>query len=401
MTPTKLFIHFYQQQLNQVDWLLTDDAGAVIRYVEDAPLPLQSELPADLQIIVLVPTEDTFITQVKITQLPPTRLLQAVPFAVEEQLTMDIEQLHFAMGDWQNQELPVACVAHSQMQEWRNMLAANDLQAHVLCPDVFAIPLREHTWSIVIEEKISLIRTAWQSGYAVDNNNLSTVLSQLLHEAKDKPQAIYFNNNAIEPLSFIENIPLYIKQPPQDFLINAAQFYSQNKIINLLQGQYQIKNRSKIGANWRLAGFLLIIWFALFVISHVTEYIYLKVKYNRLDNQINTLYKQAFPQATSVVSPRTRIEHELERLTTAAAGNRFLQLLAAVGNLLYQNPKIRVQELSYQNNQLTLNILADRFETLDVFSRTLKTQGFSLTQTGTSNKNKNVSTQLIVSGGKR
>ena len=77
-------------------------------------------------------------------ELPPgsgAKLLRAVPFALEEYLTEDIDQLHFAVGRRDaSATTPVAVVSRAAMQAWSAMLAAAGIEASTLYADMSLLP---------------------------------------------------------------------------------------------------------------------------------------------------------------------------------------------------------------------------------------------------------------------
>ena len=48
--------------------------------------------------IVIVPSEDVLVTTVTLPKMNRSRLLQAIPYALEEQVIEDVDTMHFAAG---------------------------------------------------------------------------------------------------------------------------------------------------------------------------------------------------------------------------------------------------------------------------------------------------------------
>ena len=95
----------------QATWLVVDARGAAAGPPQGGPLSLAAPRAAGRHVIVLVPGAEVLLTQ---PELPPAKagkqLQQLVPYALEEQLAEDIEELHFAIGRRQGESarVPVA-----------------------------------------------------------------------------------------------------------------------------------------------------------------------------------------------------------------------------------------------------------------------------------------------------
>ena len=69
---------------------------------------------------VLVPGTDVLLAEPELPAKAGAKLQQIVPYALEEQLAEDIDDLHFAIGKraGDSSTTPVAVVALSLMDEW-------------------------------------------------------------------------------------------------------------------------------------------------------------------------------------------------------------------------------------------------------------------------------------------
>ena len=72
--------------------------------------------PAGRKTIVLVPGTDVLLAEPVLPLKSGAKLAQVVPFALEEQLAADVEDLHFAVGKRDSRPgTPVAAVARTRM----------------------------------------------------------------------------------------------------------------------------------------------------------------------------------------------------------------------------------------------------------------------------------------------
>ena len=79
-------------------WLHLDSTG-VARGVTHSGMLADAAAEAEgLRVLVLMPGTDCLLTSVRIPGRNRKKILQAVPYALEEQLSDDVEKLHFAVG---------------------------------------------------------------------------------------------------------------------------------------------------------------------------------------------------------------------------------------------------------------------------------------------------------------
>src|SRR6056297_3156858 len=92
---------------SETDWLAVDSSGA--RRGEPGHGTL-AEAAADRRVHVLVPATEVLLTSADVPA-KGARLLQALPFALEEQVAQDVDRHHFAAGERRsNGRTPVAVV---------------------------------------------------------------------------------------------------------------------------------------------------------------------------------------------------------------------------------------------------------------------------------------------------
>ena len=79
-------------------WIVVDAAGARLSAVQFGPLSQATPLAIARRVVVLVPGIDVLFAQPELPVRGGARLMQVVPFALEEHIADDIEGMHFAVG---------------------------------------------------------------------------------------------------------------------------------------------------------------------------------------------------------------------------------------------------------------------------------------------------------------
>jgi general secretion pathway protein L len=79
-------------------WLVTDVRGAPLGPPQSGPLSLAAARISGRRVCVLVSGADVLLAEPEVPIKAGAKLQQLVPYALEEQLAEDIDQLHFAIG---------------------------------------------------------------------------------------------------------------------------------------------------------------------------------------------------------------------------------------------------------------------------------------------------------------
>ena len=131
-----LVIRLGANPAKSADWIVVDGNGARRSPPVTGPLAEAAKDVGDRSVIVLVPASSVLTTAVDIPIKAGARLRAALPYALEEQLADDIENLHFAAGQRSDDGLLTASVvAHSQMQEWISALDDAGIAATQVIPE--------------------------------------------------------------------------------------------------------------------------------------------------------------------------------------------------------------------------------------------------------------------------
>ena len=95
------------------EWLTIDSSTLRHGNVQSGSLAQAAEAIGSRRATVLVPGADILLAEPVLPLKSSAKLAQVVPFALEEQLAADVEDLHFAVGKRDSRPgTPVAVVSH-------------------------------------------------------------------------------------------------------------------------------------------------------------------------------------------------------------------------------------------------------------------------------------------------
>src|SRR5690606_3089436 len=131
---------------------VVDGHGARLGSVQSGTLAEAAPQTIGRRVILLVPGPDVLLAEPVLPLKSGAKLAQIVPFALEEQLATDVEDLHFAVGKRDGRPgTPVAVVSRARMQEWQDTLTAAGIHADSIYAETAALPVTPNGVTLVID----------------------------------------------------------------------------------------------------------------------------------------------------------------------------------------------------------------------------------------------------------
>ncbi len=143
------------------------------------------------RIVVLVSGTDCLLTSTHVPTRKRQRILQALPFALEDRMAGDVEALHFAVGEIEaDGTAHAAVVAKERMDGWLRQLREAGLHPHALHPETVALPFESGAWSLLLGPEEALLRTGINAGLGLDSDAVEEVLAMAIEGAAEPPERI-------------------------------------------------------------------------------------------------------------------------------------------------------------------------------------------------------------------
>ncbi len=362
---------------NSASWLrlATEGGIAASGHGELAEI---GKLAAGYRVVVIIPAQQVLLCRATVPGQKRRLLAQAVPYALEDQLAADVETLHFAFGQIVNNEVAVAIIDRVLMAGWLLRLREAGLTPSVLVPETLLLPWQAGEWQLACWEQLCLLRSGEQAAIVMDSANANLLVQMALAEAGESTPTRLVIYAADEPslgeLGLeIEHYPL-----PDSILLWLSQHYDERLSINLMQGPYSRRERlGQYWRPWRAAAALLTVLLLVQVGVTLADYQRLNREHLALQQQIETSYRQAFPEARKVVNPRVQMERALKALRGGGSGGGLNALLAEAGKEFQASPGLTLQRMSYRDGQLDVALTVADLQRLDELKLRL-TQGGKL-----------------------
>ncbi|HYW03040.1 MAG TPA: type II secretion system protein GspL [Gammaproteobacteria bacterium] len=326
-------------------------------------------------VVLLAPTAEVLLTRVDLPVRNRARLRQATPFALEEHLAEDIENLHFALGETGPAGTSVAVVARTRMDAWLAELETEQAGVTVaaVVPEVLALPWQEGRWTVLAEEQRLLLRTGVAGGMQIDAAEAGLLLGRLLDDSGPRPDVVdlyHTGDEAAQPVRALlrERVESVAEHPVEGLLTCIDPVPARSLPLNLRQGPYAPRREARRQwRRWRAA----VVLAALLLVSRFGLGFYhlhrLGAGNRALETQTRQLFHQAFPDVHRVVDMQVQAHQRLDKLRKQTVGGNagFLAMLDSFSQALGHDDNVTLKGISYQRGVMNLDVKADKLDTID------------------------------------
>jgi general secretion pathway protein L len=395
----RIVLYLHQLDPLETSWIIIDEQNEIEDIIIRGDLATLVPTIEERFIHVIIPGEEVLLTQVELPALSRERLLQALPFALEDKLIDDVENLHFSIGDSVKQAITsVAIIKKEKIETYLKTFNSFGLKPHTLIPVMLALPWAKQQWSICCDDAISSVRLDALNGFTCDRSNLYLFLQSQWLDTVDKPHTIQIDNFSKNPVD-LNHLPITETLISEKHgLEKIAKSLGKNPYINLLQGNYRSQMKSVESKKiWKWAGVFASIWFSLSLMSEIISFFILHHANAQSEEVIHLIYHQQFPAATSLVAPRERMESALKKASIAANKNNFLTFLGMWGAAVSKTQGVQMMALKYQENNLNIAVTARSFDALDLFIHDLSKQGLKVKQQNAAILGSEVKSTILIS----
>jgi len=384
-----LLLRLPHDPTQEVSWILADGKGNALSAPQTGALDIASQRAAGRHVCVLVPGADVLLTEPELPSKAGAKLQQIVPYALEEQLAEDIDDLHFAIGKRaaSSPTTPVAVVGLALMDEWTSTLKAAGLSPESMYVESDLLPLNPgHAVALLeddivtvrppvgatismptdaLTEALQMVRPAGEAGEGTGRGLILYTGAAEWQEHSPKVEAVRDQFDGIK-VQLLTTGPLAL----------LAQQLPIARPINLLQGRYAPQKTSAVGwQSWRVAAMLLAGLVALHVAGKAVELTMLKRQEKTVDASIEQAFRAAMPGENNATNARRRMETKLVAVRSGG-GTGLLPALGALVDARNSVPGTNVQNMSFKEGALELKMAAPDADSLDRVSQSLRSSGW-------------------------
>jgi general secretion pathway protein L len=312
---------------------------------------------------VWTPAADTMLTNARLPTKSPRKIMQALPYALEDRLLGDPESLHFAWRPESDGSLSVAVTARTRLQTWMERLTRAKLRPSALCPSTLLVPWAVDSWSLAFVGNEILVRTGPVSGFVCPAAGdqppalLVAAAQEALKQANPPDVLVVFHATSGFPLeAWSKKLGLPLRKETGSLWDKLSE---PGAPLNLLQGQYEPS--SAIGESirpYRVALILLGLWLVSSLGYDLSDWWKLRREHAAIRQEMSQILTSSFPETRTIIDPAAQMQKAVEQLLArrGKGDQELLPMLSKVANTKRNDSTTRLRSLRYADQALILEL---------------------------------------------
>jgi len=300
------------------EWVKVDgaevDSFGVVNSVAEYPI-------GDETVIAVVPGRYVVAHKVNLPAKTKRQFEAAVPYALEEQLSQEIEDYHFSIEDFKaGQDTLVYVVAREKMAQWRELATEHQIPVEQLLPDFKLLPMHDvGDYTIARSDDELTILNKNGFGAVVDTQLIDFWLADVAMD-----ETLVFNDEQLASDLKSGNEKRDLRY--WDFGDRMSHWLSQSTspVCNLLSDEFMPRIRRK--------------------------------QYKSIHTESAAILGEMFPDANGVPQGKERfyIEQAIKKGQVSAADfSQFQPLLATIAPVLNRN-RVQIDTITFSENSLVI-----------------------------------------------
>lgn len=337
-----------------------------------------AQLPPSLRgapVHVWTPPGETLLTRAKLPTRSRARVLQALPYALEDQLLDEPEALHFAYVREADGALAVAVTQRARLNIWLEILKGAGVRPASLSPGNLALPLYPRAWSAAFMGDELWVRSGEHAGFVTfaAADAPPPLLAAALKEAAAQggtPQSlvVFAPPARFDAESWSNALQLPVMAETTDVWRNPKPV-----ALNLLQADFgHSAHLRQLVRPLRPALVMLALWLLATVVIDMVEWIRLRQAHGAYVAEMHDIYRQSF--GADAQYPYEQMQRSIETLQTRGGGPAdLLPLLTRIAPTLQaQRARVKLHSIKYAERSVTLELALPNYQSLDAMKNALQ-----------------------------
>lgn len=385
-------------------WTIVDQEGERIAPIGFNTLEEIGELIGNRRVIIFIYSKFVNLFKTQIPSRQHTKIQQAIPFALENQIAEDIRNIHFSYIEQKPKQQLVTVIAKNELDDILSLLEDNDIKPDRIYPTFAGVPYKEHHWTLLISLNEVVLNIEYGFAFWFDIDDAPFMLEKLLKQHPRPKQLRVFLMQQVDLKPLIEVLQKY----QVTYYIDDRTSYSTLSVLaatipelpetNLLETSFVSKHNLAITKRyWRAA--IIAFVFALLSIGTRSGFVYRNLVHQDLETvqQIKQFSERLFPHK---IMTHRELRNALQaKLSHYEALKQYplLDLIETTGALLSEKQQtFKLIELNFQPNQLVLSLETYSPEHIDALIKAYNAHRMKAEQIQYEIKGRVISTSLRV-----
>jgi general secretion pathway protein L len=370
-------------------WMVCNEDGQVLVNAVSGELSQAVPLGTTRRVAVILPADEALVTDSDAPAKGSAKLAQVIPYALEERVADEIENLHFAIGerDATTGRVPVVVMQRARLDARLAELRAAGLNPVAIYSEASLLPAMPGQLIALLHSDSITLRTegvpplvlpalsitdAFEMALATQVAPVAGLEAAapglLLYSGHDEWQAHQDEIDSLRERFTGVKVQL-LPSGPLSVLAPAA---AGGEAVNLLQGSLAVTSPMELRwQSWRVAAVLAGVLLCLHFGGRYFELDRLRKAEATLDASIEDAFRAAMPGQQNATNARRRVEQRLAEVRSGGGG-ALLPALVAIAQARSAAPTATIEGITYRDGVLEMRIMAADTASLDAIGQQLR-----------------------------
>jgi len=383
-----------------VQWCIREDDGSTRAHgrtdaagLADLIDPAVDWLNDPANVVVFAPAAEVLGVSCTVPGRNAAQIRRALPFAVEEFVATEIENMHLASGPIRRGEA-VRCnlIERRVLEDWLSALRELGLAPGYLIGEAELLPDAPERVSLLFDGDGVLVKTAEQAA-SLDRENLMLALEGLSYR-----ELLLVNGELsdLEAGQLDDDIEIIDGDTGGEGVLGylIGRFESGSAAaLNLLQGAYAPRRKATADwQRWQAVAGLAAVWVLAGFLAMVAKGLWSSTQADRLQSESEALYREVFGAESRIVNVRRQFQSALGGDDPQASS--FTDYLGQLAQTVDRNSAVLSLTYTSARDELAADMLVKGFEELEALKQGLEQRGVRVDITSAEQQDASVRARL-------
>ncbi len=320
---------------------------------------------SSLSLLILLPASWLYHTQTQVASKNNELLSKSIPYAVEEELSNEVEDNYFAFKLNEDGTQNVVAIEKQRLDQVNEQIKAQQLNVVGIYSEVDWIPAKATVISIWSDAENSLLRFGVDQAMNVPNHQIN----QLLPVFGQQANSILCNQAAL-----ISSQELPVKEGLSEAV--CCQYLIQQQAVNLYVDELKQGRVDQEQDSWRLVKWLTAVLMLSWLGIQLFQLTRLSQDIDAIKQQQKDLFQQNHPDAANaeLMDPFAALQSRLKINDSQPDGRRnvLIEAVHHLGMASQQQQQISINGLRLIDQQLEIQIAAANMTQINGFHQSLQ-----------------------------
>jgi len=314
---------------------------------------------------LLLPGNWLYLSKTQVASKNSDVLEKSIPFAIEEELTNEVEDNYFAFKETSEGKQDVIAIEKAQLDGVGEAIRNHQLEVNAIYSEFAWLPKAENVIMLWFEQNYALIRFGSDEVMRVSHQQVNQLIPIFKGDNK------YIETNDTEGL---DSLDLVVDNRLNE--LKCKDYLFSHQSIDLYINEIKQQNNNKQSDSWRnvvvLTVALLLSWLGI----HLYQMIQLNGEIEQLKQQQQDILVRSFPDVapSELVDPFAAIKSRMQLSANQSQQGKsiLLDVMQSIGAVNQSIKLVQVNGIRLVNQQMEVQVSAPNISTINNFHQQLQ-----------------------------